>query len=237
MSKNARFSKLYKKVTVWKPTLSTAPEGREFASGYTNRAKGHGRAEKKPAPNTSAMQHELTYLRQQVEFLKKLPSWTGGQSGGADNGQARQEVRTDITYIPYHGVDSYLATTLDAYTKQVLAYILSPDSVLEMVHSLIQKHGVSIDAQTLVHSDQGCHYTSLRFIQFLKDSSLRQSISRRGNCWDNAPQESFFGHMKDEIDLSEKSTAFRRFALTLSSPLKILTSRFILPPVRAPGPS
>ena len=93
MSKNARFSKLYKKVTVWKPTLSTAPEGREFASGYTNRAKGHGRAEKKPAPNTSAMQHELTYLRQQVEFLKKLPSWTGGQSGGADNEQVGQEVR------------------------------------------------------------------------------------------------------------------------------------------------
>ena len=47
---------------------------------------------------------------------------------------------------------------------------------------------------------------SLRFIQILKDSSLRQSMSRRGNCWDNAPQESFFGHMKDEIDLSECET-------------------------------
>ena len=47
-------------------------EGREFTSGYTNRAKGHGRAEKKAAPDTSAMQHELTYLRQQVEFLKKM---------------------------------------------------------------------------------------------------------------------------------------------------------------------
>ena len=80
------------------------------------------------------------------------------------------------------------------------------DFVLETVHILIQKHGVSLDAQTLVHSDQGCHYTSLRFIQILKDGSLRQSMSRRGNCWDNAPQESFFGHMKDEIDLSECET-------------------------------
>lgn len=119
----------------------------------------------------------------------------------------RKVLLTDITYIPYHGVFCYLSTILDAYTKQVLAYVLSPslelDFVLETVHILIREHGVSLDAQTLVHSDQGCHYTSLRFIQILKDSSLRQSMSRKGNCWDNAPQESFFGHMKDEIDLSE----------------------------------
>lgn len=122
----------------------------------------------------------------------------------------RRVLLTDITYIPYCGVFCYLSTILDAFTKQVLAYVLSPslelDFVLETVHILIQKHGVSLDAQTLVHSDQGCHYTSLRFIQILKDGSLRQSMSRRGNCWDNAPQESFFGHMKDEIDLSECET-------------------------------
>lgn len=63
-------------------------------------------------------------------------------------------------------------------------------------------HGISLQAETLIHSDQGCHYTSYKFIQLIKDSNLRQSMSRRGNCWDNAPQESFFGHMKDEIDLS-----------------------------------
>ena len=60
-----------------------------------------------------------------------------------------------------------------------------------------------------IHSDQGFHYTSYRFIQLLKDHALRQSMSRRGNCWDNAPQESFFGHMKDEIDLSG-CTAFEQ---------------------------
>ena len=53
-------------------------EGREFTSGYTNRAKSHRRAEKTPAPDTSAMQHELTYLRQQVEFLKKITELGGG---------------------------------------------------------------------------------------------------------------------------------------------------------------
>lgn len=54
----------------------------------------------------------------------------------------------------------------------------------------------------LIHSDQGAHYTSVKFVQLVKDSQLRQSMSRRANCWDNAPQKSFFGHMKDEIDLS-----------------------------------
>lgn len=122
----------------------------------------------------------------------------------------RKVLLTDITYIPYHGVFCYLSTILDAYTKQVLAYVLSPslelDFVLETVNILVREHSVSLDSQTLIHSDQGCHYTSLRFIQILKDSSLRQSMSRRGNCWDNAPQESFFGHMKDEIDLSDCET-------------------------------
>lgn len=56
------------------------------------------------------------------------------------------------------------------------------------------------------HSDQGCHYTSIQFRQLLKDKNLRQSMSRKGNCWDNAPQESFFGHMKDEIDISACNT-------------------------------
>lgn len=118
----------------------------------------------------------------------------------------RMILLTDITYIPYNGVHCYLSTILDAYTKQILAYVLSEslevDFVLETVNQLIEKHKVNITAETIIHSDQGCHYTSCSFIQLLKDKELRQSMSRKGNCWDNAPQESFFGHMKDEIDLS-----------------------------------
>ena len=69
----------------------------------------------------------------------------------------------------------------------------------------------------MLHSDQGCHYTSYSFIQILKDKQLRQSMSRKGNCWDNAPQESFFGHMKDEIDLS-KFSMLLLIALTYKIP-------------------
>ena len=122
----------------------------------------------------------------------------------------RKVLLTDITYLPYDGARCYLSTILDAYTKEILSYVISEtleiDFVLETVNQYIDKHGISITAETLVHSDQGCHYTSYSFIQILKDKELRQSMSRKGNCWDNAPQESFFGHMKDEIDISNCKT-------------------------------
>lgn len=115
----------------------------------------------------------------------------------------RTVLLTDITYIPYNGTFAYLSTILDAFTKQILSYVLSEslevDFVLATVNQLIDNHGISLTAETLVHSDQGCHYTSHKFINLLHDKGLRQSMSRRGNCWDNAPQESFFGHMKDHV--------------------------------------
>lgn len=115
----------------------------------------------------------------------------------------RKILLTDITYIRLKDSFVYLSVIKDAFTMQVLAYQLSEslevDFVLETVRKLLQNHLCSLDAKTIIHSDQGCHYTSVAFRQLLKDANLRQSMSRRGNCWDNAPQESFFGHMKDEL--------------------------------------
>lgn len=115
----------------------------------------------------------------------------------------RMVLLTDITYIPYNGKFAYLSVILDAFTKQVLSYVLSKslevDFVKETVEILIRDHGISLHKETIIHSDQGCHYTSVTFIEILKNNKIRQSMSRRGNCWDNAPQESFFGHMKDHL--------------------------------------
>lgn len=130
---------------------------------------------------------------------------------------ARMVLLTDITYLPYDKGFAYLSTILDAFTKQILSYVVSNslevDFVLETVNKLIADHGVSLHAETIVHSDQGCHYTSYSFINILFDKKLRQSMSRRGNCWDNAPQESFFGHMKDHIKTKlAESTSFSEVA-------------------------
>ena len=121
----------------------------------------------------------------------------------------RKILLTDITYIPFNGEFCYLSTIIDAFTKQILSYVLSEslevDFVLETVNIMIEKHGVALTTETIIHSDQGCHYTSCSFIQLVKDKGLRQSMSRRGNCWDNAPQESFFGRMKDHIKYKLKN--------------------------------
>lgn len=83
----------------------------------------------------------------------------------------RKVLLTDITYIPYNGKFAYLSTILDAYTKQILSYVLSDslevDFVLETVKKLVEEHGIGLTKETLIHSDQGCHYTSTSFIQLV----------------------------------------------------------------------
>lgn len=119
----------------------------------------------------------------------------------------RMILLTDITYLPYNDTFAYLSTIIDGFTKQVLSYVLSEnlkvDFVLQTVEQLLENHGISLSKETIIHSDQGAHYSSCSFIEIVNNYNLRQSMSRRGNCWDNAPQESFFGHMKDEIDISQ----------------------------------
>ena len=116
----------------------------------------------------------------------------------------RKVLLTDITYLFYRGGQCcYLSTVLDAFTREILSYRISESLevkfVIETVDQLLEAYGAVLDNETIVHSDQGCHYTSRAFIEALKDANFVQSMSAKGNCWDNAPQESFFGHMKDEI--------------------------------------
>ena len=131
-------------------------------------------------------------------------------------GGARRVLLTDITYLPRFTSYSestrysYLAVIMDAFTKEVLAYVLSisceTDMVLEMLEQLAERHGDELKTDALVHNDQGCQYMSHKFAELLQDYDLRQSMSRKGNCWDNAPQESLFGHMKDEVTINPSDT-------------------------------
>ena len=118
---------------------------------------------------------------------------------------------TDITYLFYADHKKcYLSTIKDAYTKEILAWALSTnmeeDFVLDTIKMLLNNHKSELKTNSLVHSDQGIHYKVLLFQELLKNNDLRQSMSRKANCWDNAPQESFHGHMKDEIDLNSCKT-------------------------------
>ena len=97
-----------------------------------------------------------------------------------------------------------LSTVKDAFTKEILSYQISQNLkeqfVLDTFRQLALIHGKTLTKDTLVHSDQGAHYKSRRFDDLMEDSNFIRSMSRKATCWDNAPQESFFGHMKDEIE-------------------------------------
>jgi len=120
---------------------------------------------------------------------------------------------TDITYLPYNRTEvGYLSTILDASTGELLAHHLSKRIDLSIatqtIDKLMQQRRVKLHNEAFIHSDQGSHYTSPTYQKILKQKGLGQSMSRRGNCWDNAPQESFFGHMKDHVD-SRSCTSFQ----------------------------
>ena len=124
-------------------------------------------------------------------------------------GVAGKVLLTDITYLRYKGGKrAYLSTVKDAETNEILAYEVSSslcmEIVLQTLHKLKKHRHLTDDA--FIHSDQGFHYTNPLFRALVKKMGLGQSMSRRGNCWDNAPQESFFGHFKDETYVKECET-------------------------------
>lgn len=124
-------------------------------------------------------------------------------------GIAGKVLLTDITYLTYkNGKRAYLSSIKDAETNEILAYEVSESITLDIALSTLKKlkklKHLTHDA--FIHSDQGFHYTNPTFQKLVKQMGLGQSMSRRGNCWDNAPQESFFGHFKDETNITDCET-------------------------------
>lgn len=107
----------------------------------------------------------------------------------------------DITYIRTHQGWSYLACVLDLGTKEVVGYALSrlPNAELAItaLNKAIQRQRPNT-AQLMFHSDQGCQYSARLFRERLQRLGIQQSMSRRGNCWDNAVMERFFRSLKTE---------------------------------------
>lgn len=115
----------------------------------------------------------------------------------------RKILLTDISYLPYaRNQMAYLSTIKDAYTNEILSYSVSESLALEFVLECIQQlemdHGIQQSTETIIHSDQGAHYTSLKFQTLANTERYVQSMSRRGNCWDNAVIESFHSNLKTE---------------------------------------
>jgi len=106
----------------------------------------------------------------------------------------------DVTYI-WAGVQwLYLAIVMDLYARKIVGWACSdrPDSQLTCAALRIAYESRGKPKGVMFHSDQGSHYSSLTFRQQLWRYQMRQSMSRRGNCWDNSPVERFFRSLKTE---------------------------------------
>lgn len=110
-----------------------------------------------------------------------------------------EKYATDITYIPIPNSMVYVSVILDLFNREVVAYKISQslDATLatDVVISLSEKRMVN---GALLHSDQGIHYTNKSYQSLLKEKGITLSMSRKGNCWDNAIMENFFSHLKCE---------------------------------------
>lgn len=112
---------------------------------------------------------------------------------------------TDITVIQYgRNQKAYLSALKDICSREIVSYKVSPYADLSLSTEVVQEALIKLSPtqrkQLMIHSDQGTHYTSIFYQNILNENGVQQSMSRRGNCLDNAPIESFFGHLKDEVD-------------------------------------
>lgn len=114
---------------------------------------------------------------------------------------------TDITYLKYSGNTAFLSVMLDVKTSEVISYSLSDNLqmgfVIDTINSGIKKYPTD---NLIIHSDRGVHYTNNVYQMLLKKNNIQQSMSAPATPRDNAPIESFFGHLKDELDYKKCKT-------------------------------
>lgn len=157
---------------------------------------------------------------------KAYRSYKGKVGKVADNVIARdftaarplEKMATDITQINIGERKLYMSALLDMHNGEIDGYTLSEHPDLELVMSMMRNfvNDNEITLPITLHSDQGWHYQHPNFRKILDDNNITQSMSRKGNCYDNAMMESFFGTMKTELLYTRKFKNIHEFADALS---------------------
>ncbi len=122
---------------------------------------------------------------------------------------------SDITYVPTGEGFLYVATVMDLCTRKIVGLAMRSDMEATLVCDALQQAILrqALQPGVLVHSDRGVQYSSQVYRSIIAAHGFRQSMSRKGNCWDNAPMESFFKTMKVELVYAEKQYATRHQAM------------------------
>ena len=108
----------------------------------------------------------------------------------------------DITYVPTHQGWLFLAVVIDLFSRRVVGWSMQPEMRSHLVIDALKMawlhRSPDRSARPIFHSDRGCQYASHEFSQLLQQCGISASMSRKGNCWDNAPSEALFASLKVE---------------------------------------
>ena len=128
-----------------------------------------------------------------------------------------QKWTTDITQVNIQNRKLYLSPILDMFNGEVVSYVISNSPDLKMVLTMLDKAFKKRDIQgnLVFHSDQGWHYQHRSYQKALEDRHITQSMSRKGNCLDNAMMENFFGLMKNELLYLQEWDSIEQFKKAL----------------------
>ena len=153
--------------------------------------------------------------------MKKYKSYKGEVGKIAPNLLGRdfkadapyKKMVTDVTEFHLFGSKIYLSPVLDLYNSELIFYTIYRHPVLDMVKDMI-KGTISVigsDTNAILHADQGFHYQHEDYQKLLKNNHIIQSMSRKGNCLDNAVMENFFGLLKSELLYLRKFESLEQF--------------------------
>lgn len=156
---------------------------------------------------------------------KKYKSYKGDVGKVAPNILSRQfstpkpntKWVTDVTEFSVLGTKYYFSPMIDLFDGQVISWSIATSPALPLIERMLEGAFSQIKPgdQPMVHSDQGWQYQHKYYQKALADRGLSQSMSRKGNCLDNAMAENFFGHFKQEFLVGRKFTSIERFKLEL----------------------
>ena len=169
--------------------------------------------------------------------MKKYRSYKGEVGKVADNlldrdfyaAKPNQKWTTDVTEFRLFGQKLYLSPIMDLCSGYIVTYTLSESPNLLMVTRMLEqalkvlpeKHNL------ILHSDQGWHYQHKQYRQMLAEHGITQSMSHKGNCYDNAAMESFFGHLKSELLYLQEFESVEHFKRELIEYLDYYNNRRI----------
>ena len=169
--------------------------------------------------------------------MKKYRSYKGNVGKIAPNllnrdfyaDKPNQKWVTDVTEFSLFGEKLYLSPILDLHSSDLVSYTISDRPVLSMVTTMLDKAFAKIPDGTdlILHSDQGWQYQHKQYQRMLREKGIRQSMSRKGNCLDNAVIENFFGILKSELLYLQEFHSMEHFKQELIEYLDYYNNRRI----------